>query len=190
MSIIPFRNSVGDMRRKCYQCQGYGHYSKECPTKKSLTAIEIQDLGAKDKAWEDFQVEDEGTEAQPEILIPPDEGTTLVLCRVMHSQPTPLEDDQRQQIFQMRCTVMVKICHVLIDSESCTNAASTMMVEKLKLPTLNHPQPYKLRWLSRGTEVQVDKQIILPFSIGKAYSDQVMCDIIPMDACHILLGRP
>ncbi|KAK9756103.1 hypothetical protein RND81_01G073500 [Saponaria officinalis] len=189
-TIIPFRNSVGEMRRKCYQCQGYGHFSKECPTKKSLATIEIQDIEAEDETWEDFRVDSEGTELPPVVILPLDEGTALVLCRVMHSQPTPLEEDQRQQIFQTRCTVMGKVCHVLIDSGSCTNAASTVMVDKLNLPTLDHPQPYKLRWLSKGSEVQVNKQVLLPFSIGKAYSDQVLCDIIPMDACHILLGRP
>ncbi|KAK9732688.1 hypothetical protein RND81_04G015300 [Saponaria officinalis] len=189
-TIIPFRNSVGEMRRKCYQCQGYGHFSKECPTKKSLTAIEMQDMEAVGEAWEEFQVDSGESGVPPEVVLPPDEGTALVLYRVMHSQLTPLEEDQRQQIFQTRCTVMGKICHVLIDSGSCTNAASTMMVEKLNLPTLNHPQPYKLRWLSRGTEIQVDKQVPLPFSIGKAYNNQVLCDVIPMDACHILLGRP
>ncbi|GAV58165.1 hypothetical protein CFOL_v3_01699, partial [Cephalotus follicularis] len=27
-------------------------------------------------------------------------------------------------------------------------------------------------------------------SIGKNYEDEVLCDVIPMDACHLLLGRP
>ena len=30
----------------------------------------------------------------------------------------------------------------------------------------------------------------MPFSIGKRYVDEVICDVIPMDACHLLLGRP
>jgi hypothetical protein len=28
------------------------------------------------------------------------------------------------------------------------------------------------------------------FSIGQKYQDQVWCDVVPMDACHLLLGRP
>ena len=31
---------------------------------------------------------------------------------------------------------------------------------------------------------------LIPFTIGKNYQDELWCDIIPMDACHILLGRP
>ena len=30
---------------------------------------------------------------------------------------------------------------------------------------------------------------MIKFSIGKTYKDKVWCDVIPMDACHFLLGR-
>ncbi|KAK9714967.1 hypothetical protein RND81_06G134000 [Saponaria officinalis] len=186
----PLRFNVGDLRRKCYQCQGYGHYSRECPTKKTLTLRDVQEMEEHKELLTESPEVATDQENQKEVTLPPDEGTTLVVCRVMHSHPTPLEEDQRHQIFQTRCTVIGKICNVLVDSGSCTNAASTVLVEKLNLSTMDHPQPYKLRWLSKGTEVQVDKQVLLPFSIGKTYSDQVLCDVIPMDACHILLGRP
>ena len=33
------------------------------------------------------------------------------------------------------------------------------------------------------------KQVVVPFSIGK-YVDEVLCDVVPMQASHILLGRP
>ncbi|KAK9697227.1 hypothetical protein RND81_08G023100 [Saponaria officinalis] len=184
------RFSVEDLRRKCYQCQGYGYYSRDCPTKKTLTLRDVQEIEEQGELLSEATEEMTEHETKKEVTLPPDEGTALVVCRVMHSHPTPLEEDQRQKIFQTRCTVMGKICNVLVDSGSYTNAASTVLVEKLNLPTIDHPQPYKLRWLSKGTEVQVDKQVLLPFSIGKTYSDQVLCDIIPMDACHILLGRP
>jgi len=38
-------------------------------------------------------------------------------------------------------------------------------------------------------EVKVTKQIVVPFSIGK-YVDEVLCNVVPMQASHILLGRP
>ncbi|XP_074302921.1 uncharacterized protein LOC141637256 [Silene latifolia] len=64
------------------------------------------------------------------------------------------------------------------------------MVNKLNLVTQDHPNPYKLRWLNKGAEVKVDKQCLVSFSIGKVYKDEVLCDVVPMDACHLLLGRP
>jgi hypothetical protein len=72
---------------------------------------------------------------------------------------------------------------------SCTNVASTTFVEKLNLPTLKHSRPYKLQWLNDCREVRVDKQVLVTFSIGK-YLDEVLCDVVPMHAGHILLGRP
>ena len=30
----------------------------------------------------------------------------------------------------------------------------------------------------------------MQFSIGSKYKDEVSCDVVPMDACHLLLGRP
>jgi len=32
-------------------------------------------------------------------------------------------------------------------------------------------------------------QVVVPFLIGK-YVDEVLCDVVPMQASHILLGRP
>ncbi|KAL4334361.1 hypothetical protein GQ457_07G006330 [Hibiscus cannabinus] len=33
------------------------------------------------------------------------------------------------------------------------------------------------------------RQVVVPFSIGK-YKDEVLCDVVTMDATHLLLGRP
>ncbi|XP_031284280.1 uncharacterized protein LOC116143002 [Pistacia vera] len=64
------------------------------------------------------------------------------------------------------------------------------MVEKLKLPAVAHPYPYKLQWLMKGNEVKVSKHYCVQFSIGDKYQDEVWCDVVPMDACHLLLGCP
>ena len=39
-------------------------------------------------------------------------------------------------------------------------------------------------------EVKVTQQCIVPFPIGKNYSDKVLCDVVDMEACHLLLVRP
>ena len=63
------------------------------------------------------------------------------------------------------------------------------MVEKLELKHLKHPNPYKVSWLQKGHQLLVDEQCEVEFHIDK-YKDKVICDIMPMDVCHILLGRP
>jgi hypothetical protein len=37
--------------------------------------------------------------------------------------------------------------------------------------------------------VSVTKQCLVDIKIG-GYNDQILCDVIPMDVCHLLLGRP
>ena len=96
---------------------------------------------------------------------------------------------QQDNIYQMRCLIKDKVCSMIIDGGSCTNVASTTMVEKLDLPTMKHPRPYKLQWLNESGEVKVNQQVLVSFSIGR-YRDEVLCDVVPMHAGHILLGRP
>ena len=63
------------------------------------------------------------------------------------------------------------------------------MVKKLGLLTASHPRPYKLQWFNDGGEVQVNKQVLVSFQVRR-YEDEVLCDVAPMNAGHILIGRP
>ena len=100
------------------------------------------------------------------------------------------KDKQRENIFHSRCTIQGKVCSLIIDKGSCSNAASTSMVEKRGLQTLVHPHPYNIQWLNQGKGLQINSRCLVAFSIGKSYFEDVLCDIIPMDVCHVLLGRP
>lgn len=51
-----------------------------------------------------------------------------------------------------------------------------------------HSHPYKVTWLNKGQHVLVNEQVWVEFAIGKYY-DRILCDVLPMDACHLLLGR-
>jgi len=70
-----------------------------------------------------------------------------------------------------------------------SNCCSTRLVDKLSLTVLPHPKPYKLHWLNEDGDLVVNQQVKVKFSIGK-YEDSVLCDVVPMEASHILLGRP
>ncbi|XP_074265615.1 uncharacterized protein LOC141588057 [Silene latifolia] len=99
------------------------------------------------------------------------------------------ENEQREQIFHTRCKVNRKICNLIIDSGSCANVVARDLVDELKLQTKDRVKPYKLHWLNGENGIQVKKQALVSLSLGP-YADEVWCDIIPMNACHILLGRP
>jgi hypothetical protein len=107
----------------------------------------------------------------------PVEGESLVARRALSAQVK--EDDmeqQRENIFHTRCHINNNVCSMIIGGESCTNVASTTLVEKLNLHTLKHPRAYKLQWLNDCGEVKVNKQVLISFSIGK-YKDEVLCDV-------------
>jgi len=57
------------------------------------------------------------------------------------------------------------------------------------LTIIPHPKPYKLHWLNESGDLTVQHQLKVKLSIGK-YEDSVLCDVVPMEACHVLLGRP
>jgi hypothetical protein len=96
---------------------------------------------------------------------------------------------QRNSLFRTTCKTKDKVCKVIIDSGSTDNLVSTEMVEKLELKTTAHPKPYKVSWLQKGHQVMITKQCLVEIKIG-GYKDEILCDVIPMDVCHILLGRP
>ena len=82
-----------------------------------------------------------------------------------------------------------RVCSLIVDGGSCVNVASVLLVDKFGLPKMKHPRPYKLQWLNESGEVKVNKQVLVSFAIGR-YKDEVLCDVVPMHASHILLGCP
>ena len=123
---------------------------------------------------------EEDTESMPPLeecfdfeVEEPMHGDLLVTRRALSIQPKDDGDEkQRDHIFHTRFHVKCKVCTLIIDSESCTNVVSSLMVEKLNLHTMKHPKPYKLQWLNGCGEVKVNKQVRILFSISK-YEDEV-----------------
>lgn len=167
------------------KCKGYGHITSECPNQRVFTLI--------DEPIEDEHVEFDSPPVFDEPLEEEDVtygymGEVLVIRRALNSSPVKDEVWLCNNIFHTRCTSQGKVCDVIIDSGSCENVVSNTMVQKLPLKTEKHAQPYKLSWLQKGKCVQVDRRCLVNFSIGNKYQDEVWCDVVPMDACHLLLG--
>ena len=121
-------------------------------------------------------------DVEDEEYIAPGEFT-LVARRALSVQVKENVAMQWENIFHTRCYVQDKVCSMIIDGGCCTNVASTIMVEKLGLPTLKHPWPYKLQWLNDSGEVKVNKQVLVTFRISK-YEDKVFCDVVPMQTIY------
>ena len=117
------------------------------------------------------------------------EGDLYMVQRLLGSQPCELSPSQRENIFHTRCKVNDKICSLIVDSGSCCNCCSSRLVEKLVLTTTPHPKPYKLQRLNEQGEMMVNEQVKVLIFI-RTYQDEILCDIVPMEVGHILLGRP
>jgi hypothetical protein len=114
---------------------------------------------------------------------------SLVVRRVLSTQFVAAEQGQCHNLFQSRCKVKGQVCRFIIYGGSCNNIVSALLVEKLGLQPRCHPHPYQMQWLNNSGTVKVSTMIRLLFSIGD-YHAKVDCDIVPMQACHLLLGRP
>jgi hypothetical protein len=95
---------------------------------------------------------------------------------------------QRSIIFWTACKTKDRVCKVIVDSGSIDNLISTEMVQNMELEAIEHTSPYRVSWLQKGHQVNVTKQCLVEFKIG-GYKDEILYDVIPMDVCHLLLGR-
>ncbi|XP_035543043.1 uncharacterized protein LOC118346125 [Juglans regia] len=172
---------------KCFKCQGRGHIASQCVNKRVMVINaqgELESENEEEVDNDDMPSMEDADDEQNAVV-----GDLLVARRVLNVQVKEEESNQRENLFHTRCFVNNKVCSVIIDGGSCTNVASTYLVEKLALTTLKHPQPYRLQWLNECGEIKVTRQVLVALSIGK-YEDEVLCDVVPMHACHLLLGRP
>jgi hypothetical protein len=117
-----------------------------------------------------------------------DHYESLIMQRMLSIQMKRVEQNQRHTLFQTKCVIKERSCHMIIDGGSYNNLASSDMVDKLALTTKPHPHPYDIQWLNNSGKAKVTKLVQINFAIS-SYRD-VECNVVPMQACHILLGRP
>ncbi|KAK9144917.1 hypothetical protein Sjap_004820 [Stephania japonica] len=155
-------------------------YRMNVPTKKRVNVIE------RDEEEEVYC----GPDGEDDDCNDYDEGEEQN-CVVRRLMLTPkLEDgSQRHKLFRTRCTINGQVFELIIDSGSCENIIGRSTVEALKLKMEKHPSPYSIGWIKATEKVQVTERCRVPFSIG-SYKDEVYCDVVDMDACHLLFGRP
>ncbi|KAL1203463.1 putative mitochondrial protein [Cardamine amara subsp. amara] len=173
---------------KWFKCHGVGHYASECSNKRVMIIMANGEVESEDEMPKDKQLEEDSSAEEYE---PAAKGQMMVgvAIRALSVIAKSDEQEQRENLFHTRCLVKDQICSVIIDGGSCTNVASETMVAKLGLQVIKHSKPYMLQWLNENGEMAVNNQVKVPLSIGK-YEDEVLCDILPMEASHILLGRP
>ncbi|KAH9679211.1 hypothetical protein KPL71_026032 [Citrus sinensis] len=179
---------------RCFNCGENGHRMTECKKGgkygKGLFVGTEESEDYHEEKIEEFVVEptfDSSGSAQS-IEEHGDSGPMLIVNRALFT-PKGQDKDKwlRQNIFQTTCTIGGKVCRMVIDSGNWENVISEEAVTKLNLKTEPHQTPYKLAWLKKGNQVTVSKRCLVSLSIGSIYKDKICCDVVAMDACHLLL---
>jgi hypothetical protein len=179
-----------------HRCKGFGHVMRDCPSKHVLVIRDDGEYSSASDFDEDTLAlladDHEGNDDHPKEHIgtgDADHYESLIVQCVLSTQMERVEQNQRHTLFQTKCVIKERSCRMIIDCGSCNNLASSNMVDKLALTTKPHPHPYHIQWLNNSGKTKVTKLVRLNFAIGP-YHDVVECDVVPMQACHILLGRP
>ncbi|XP_065851249.1 uncharacterized protein [Euphorbia lathyris] len=173
----------------CFKCQGRGHYARECSNQKAMVMKHGELISESESEHEsdDMPTLEDCSDIE-EVDSKGGHGVNLVTRRTLKMGVSG-DIEQREHIFHAHCNILGKTCLLIIDGGSCCNVVSNVLASRLGISTIPHPNPYRLQWLNDSNELKVTKQVLLNFSIG-SFSDEVLCDVVPMQACHVLLGRP
>ncbi|XP_016737820.1 uncharacterized protein [Gossypium hirsutum] len=136
-------------------------------------------VDGKIESKEDEENEHEATTDEEEELEHVVVGELLVVKRSLSLQGVENEQ-QRENIFYTRCQVQGKVCCVIIDGGSCTNVASTLMVDKLGLPTSKYTNRYTFKHLGKTVK-------FAPLTPKQVYEDKDFKDVFLDD---VPSGRP
>ncbi|CAA7396920.1 unnamed protein product [Spirodela intermedia] len=126
---------------------------------------------------------------QPPSARPPSARPPSLPARSQSPSVDPTaEDALRTSIFYTSVKINGQVCKLIVDSGSCVNAVSDVMVRRLGLVTTNHPSPYDV-YLVDTTSLPVRLQCRVPLRVS-TYDDHVLCDVLPTKIGSIILGRP
>jgi hypothetical protein len=77
----------------------------------------------------------------------------------------------------------------MVDGGIYCNGISKAVVSTLGLSTWHIPESKHVAWLNSCGTLKVTHKVHMPFTVGD-YVDEVECDVLPLEVCGLLLGRP
>lgn len=152
---------------QCHRCKGFGHMFWDCPNKRTLIIRDTGEYSSESDSKDTIHAMLASDHAaKEEVHVNPgdtDRYESLVAQHVLSSQVAPPEKNQRHTLFHTKGVVQERSIQIIIDSGSCNNLASTMLVEKLSLPTRKHLNPYHIQWLNDGGKLELLSRCVFLF---------------------------
>ena len=116
---------------KCLRRQGVGHIASQCKKKKKRAMILLDNGDIKSESSSVGEMPPLEDCSDVDVTEPVINRDVLVIRHALNMQPkVGGDEEQGEHIFNTRCHIKDKVCNLIIDSESCTNVASTLLVEK------------------------------------------------------------
>jgi len=138
-------------------------------------------------ACSDSEPEPDKGDGKGKQIIDTDPSATIATAKIQKNEPEEPEEGER--LFHSHMWVKGSPLQFIVDSGSQKNLVSAEVMKRLGLPTTPHPQSYSIGWLNEGRDLKVRQQCHLPYSI-KPFTNEVLCDVTPLDVCDVLLGQP
>ncbi|KAK4489657.1 hypothetical protein RD792_005469 [Penstemon davidsonii] len=184
------KDAQGRGTQKCYKCQGFGHFAAQCPTKEATRNMlaTSSNVNGEEGEYEEEVYEPDFETSDPNLEDDEDDNPQLGVVRCTLAQPKSTDDWRRTSIFHTYVKSGDKSCKLIIDNGSCINVVSSHTISLLSLTPVDHPQPYRVAWIETSS-IPVTQRCKVPIQF-LSYKDEVWCDVVPMNAGHILLGRP
>jgi hypothetical protein len=114
---------------------------------------------------------------------------SLMSLEATHDDTIATSTVQCYNIFQSESKIQDKVCKLIIDGRSFTNAISSDLVHALSLSTWRIPAPCYMQWMNQSGTLKITQKVRVKFSVD-SYVYTVSCDVAPLSACHLLLARP
>ncbi|XP_058002312.1 uncharacterized protein LOC110669705 [Hevea brasiliensis] len=145
---------------KCFKCLGRGHYSNECPNRRVMFIREDGEWESSEEKAEESASNHSDDKHLDDGEQAPMDGNVLITMRTLSAQVSLGDGDEVQRD---------NIFHTryLVNEKLCS-----VIVDS-----------------GSCCNVAISLLVIVPFSIEK-YHDEVVYDVVPMVATHLLLGRP
>jgi hypothetical protein len=184
---------------RCHCCHGIGHFQRDCPSNKSYIAIADGGYVSASDTDDDLalqtnhagDLEDDGDD---EHVFGSDRMAkyntkTYVMQRVLSAHVNQSKKLQWHNLFHIFFVIKDRRVRTIIDGGSCNNLVSADFLTKISLMTHAETHPYYIQWLNNSGKAKVTHTTRIHFSIT-TYHDYADCNVVPIQACSLLLGRP